>query len=130
MAIDQLTDEAFFEAYQQNPKIKKLVDGIQRKYHAHYDQRNKPDYKEANIPIAMKEAKETVEQLLEQKEHEVASASAPSLTTQYVTGLLGILTTIAAFAAGVYSIGLIAAAVTGATLFSQYQSQNYKQKPA
>ena len=128
MAIDELTDEAFFEAYQTNPKIKELVDGIQRKYHAHYDQRDKPGYKKENIPIAMNEAKETVERLLGQKKQEVASASAPSLTTQYATGFLGILTTIAAFATGVYPIGLIAAAVTGATLLSQYQTQSYKLK--
>ncbi|MBI2656706.1 hypothetical protein HYX03_03130 [Candidatus Woesearchaeota archaeon] len=129
MAIDEITDEALFELYQKNPQIRSLVDSIQKKYNVHFSQKDQPNYKKANIPIATKEAKETVKQLLGQQKQVASYSKAPDLSTQYV-GLFGILATVAAFATGAYPIGLIVATITGATLLSQYQTQTYKQKPA
>ena len=84
MAIDELTDEAFFEAYQKNPKIRELVDGIQRKYHVHTDQKDQPDYKPNNTPLANKEAREAVAQLVaQQKQGPQAKTSSP--TSVYYT---------------------------------------------
>ena len=100
MAIDDLTDEAFFETYQKNPKIRELVDGIQIKYHTHFSQKGQPDYDEANIPIAMKEAKKTVQQLLaQQKQEPQAKTGAPTSTYYNILRL-------AATFAGIALLGL------------------------
>jgi hypothetical protein len=56
-----------------------------------------------------------------------SAVSASSLSPKHATGLLGILTAIAAFATGAYPIGIAAAAVT---ILSQYPTDSYKQKPA
>jgi len=77
MTVDELTDDAFFELYKKNPQIKVLVDDIQRKYNVHASQKGQSGYNEGNIPIAFKEAKETVQQLLtQQQEVEQATKTA------------------------------------------------------
>ncbi len=77
MAVDELTDEAFFDLYQKNPQIKQIVDNVQKKYHTHFSQKGQPGYNESNIPIAMKDAKETVQQLLEQQKQGTESKLKP-----------------------------------------------------
>lgn len=66
MAIDELTDKEFFKLYQENPKVKELVEGIQKKYNVHYSQTKKPNPE--NVSAATKEAKETVKKLLKPKQ--------------------------------------------------------------
>lgn len=102
MAIDDLTDEALFDLYQKNPGIRSLVDGIQQKYHVHHSQKDKPDYNKANIPIAAKEVKEKVSQLLQQQKQgnespaEVHKKPEPT-RMDYLVQLVASLGTIAVF---------------------------------
>jgi hypothetical protein len=65
MSIDQLTDSALFDLYQKDSKVKSLVDGIQRKYHVHNSQKGLPEYDEANAPVAQREIKKKVSQLVQ-----------------------------------------------------------------
>ena len=44
MAVDELTDEAFSEAYQSNPSIKGRFEEYQMKHKAHPSQKGQPDY--------------------------------------------------------------------------------------
>ena len=94
MAIDELTDEAFFDLYNdtKKPKIKELVDGIQKKYNAHISQKGQSGYDEGNIDW-YNEAKSAVSELdakqqgLEAKTSDV-SGGAFSGRGLYAAGLI------------------------------------------
>ena len=108
MAIDDLTDEAFFEAYQKNPQVKNIVDSIQKKYHVHHSQKNEPDYNEDNTPMATKEAKETIKNLLSQQKQDgkekTTSASASGIFSGrmgYAAGLATVLIAVALASSGI-----------------------------
>jgi len=66
MTIDELTDNAFFDLYDNNPKIKGIVDEIQMKYKAHKSQEGKPGYDPGNTAW-YKEAKGTVAEIVAQQ---------------------------------------------------------------
>lgn len=103
MAIDDLTEEAFFDLYQKNPKVRGLVDDIQKRYHVHASQKGKPDYNEANISLATKEAKEAVKRLLaQQKPQEKASVASGIFSGRgsYAAGLAAVLILVASASLG------------------------------
>ena len=108
MAIDELTDEAFFEAYQKNPQIKNLVEGIQRKYNVHSSQTAKPDPK--NVSAATKEAKDVVKKLLGQQKQDGKEKTTAASASGIFSGRMG-------YAAGLFGIVAIVAALStfGAT---------------
>jgi hypothetical protein len=108
MTIDELTDEALHEAYQRNPSVRELVDGIQRKYGVHREQKGKPEYNEANIPLATKEIKDAVKKLMTQQKQ--ASGIEGKTTTssgifagrmENAAGLTAVLAGVAALSIGI-----------------------------
>lgn len=102
MAIDELTDEAFFDLYRNNSQIKGVVDNIQKEYHVHKSQEGTPDYNPRNREW-IKEAKSQVGELLaQQKEGKTNAASSGVFSGKisYATGLLGVLAIVAALSAG------------------------------
>jgi len=44
MALEQITDNAFYDAYQHNQPVKAAVDKIQKAHHAHKSQEHDPNY--------------------------------------------------------------------------------------
>ncbi len=68
MSIDELTDEEFFKVYQSNPQVKGLVDGIQKKYHAHSSQKEQSGYDPDNKEW-LSDAKETVRKIIQKQMH-------------------------------------------------------------
>ena len=77
-----------------------MVDGIQRKFNVHYDQRTESGYDKKNIPIAMNEAKSMVAELLaQQKQGGIERPTAYSGRLKPALGLAALLAGIA-FLAG------------------------------
>ncbi len=107
MAIEELTDRMFFDLYQKKPKIRELVDDVQKKHGVHASQKGKPEYTAANIPTATQEAKEAVKTLLSgqseavQKAKTTPSGGILAGRMDYAAGLFGILLAIGAMSAGV-----------------------------
>ena len=132
MAIDEMTDEALFEAYQKNPDVKALVESIQREHGVHWDQRNDPGYDKKKVPFATKEAKKAVKNLLEGSEqYKKAPAYGGILSEKvsYAAGLAGIIGGVLALGAGAASFGLLgflAAGAAAAYLYSNTPQQSYK----
>ena len=134
MAIDDLTDEAFFDLYRSNPQIKDLVDDIQKKYHVHSSQKGQPDYNESNIPTAMKEAKETVQRLLKQQKQGVESklnpASHSTAKLDYGVGLAGAIAAIIGFGSGLYALGALGLLAAAVSMYNTAPKHSMEQKPA
>jgi len=118
MAIDDLTDEAFFDLYQKNPQVKKLVEDTQRKYSVHSDQTNKPDPK--NVSAATKEAKDKVKQLINKTQS--TATEKVSEKSEYAIGLLGGLATVLGFAAAPL-LGAAALLTTTLMMYDNYQNK-------
>ena len=142
MAIDELTDEELFNAYQSNSQIKDLVDGIQRKHHVHSSQKGQPDYSEDNIPNATREAKEAVSRLINSQNNVHSEAghhneekhgmfSFPRLTQQGAAfGLAALVLALAALstfgaAAPMAAVGYKAATAASAYAASAYTAPMY-----
>ena len=106
MSLDELTDDEFFKFYNGSPEIKKLVDGIQMKYHAHSSQKGQPGYDPGNMAW-YEEAKSAVSGLVGKQEHKLETPShkahgpahtttAMSTTTKSLMGLAAVVTLILA----------------------------------
>ena len=123
MAIDELTDEAFFKLYQKNPEVKKLVEGIQKKYHVHHSQTKDPDREK--VSAATKESKDIVKHLInEQKPKTYASASEKfSSNSEYTALFLGGLAAALGFATGAPLLGAAALLTATWMMYNNYQSK-------
>ncbi|MBI2130195.1 hypothetical protein HYU10_00320 [Candidatus Woesearchaeota archaeon] len=62
-----LSDEEFYKLYQSSPHVKKIVDDVQRKYHAHKEQENEPGYDPGNNKW-WPEAKAKVQKIIDKNE--------------------------------------------------------------
>ena len=123
MAIDDLTDEAFFNLYQKNPQIRELVEGIQKRYHVHSSQTKEPDPK--NVSAATKEAKGVVKQWINKEQKHETYATAPekvSEKSEYAAWLLGGLATILGFATTPL-LGATALLTTTLVMYNNYQNK-------
>ena len=123
MAIDELTDAAFFDLYQKNPQVKGLVEDIQKRYHVHSSQTNEPDPK--NVSAATKEAKDVIKQLINKEQKHGTHSTAPekvSEKSEYAAWLLGGLATILGFAT--YPLlGATALLTTTLMMYNNYQNK-------
>ena len=87
MSVDELTDEAFFDLYKNNPQIRGLVDEIQvdeiqKQHHAHKSQEGQPGYDPGNKEWYV-EAKDTVSKLIKKQKPQTHEKS---------PGLFGVIT--------------------------------------
>ena len=75
MSVNELTDDAFFDLYKNNPQITGLVDEIQKEHHAHKSQEGQPGYDPGNREW-YPQAKRTVSDLIKKQKpqtHEKSS---------------------------------------------------------